>query len=204
MGELELGSLAEKANAEHRACESAAATAVEHAMNAGEHLARVKASLAHGEFLPWLSANFEGSRRTASTYIRLADNREALNEKRASHSIRGALAELSAPKEEPTRADGLQGMPRAYYVSREETERIQAQLQRLDIFNDVGVLPRVKEGTTPDELELGFKLLEAIIEQGELQKGMIARAVGVSREELDERVVERRHARRRNGGFKPG
>jgi hypothetical protein len=100
MGELELGSLAEKANAEHRACESAANAAVEHAMNAGEHLARVKASLAHGEFLPWLEANFEGSRRTASAYIRLSDNREALNGKRASHSIRGALAELSSPLEE--------------------------------------------------------------------------------------------------------
>jgi hypothetical protein len=192
--EKNLATLAEQINVEHRACESAATAAVEHAMNAGEHLAAVKVSLAHGEFLPWLSANFEGSRRTASTYIRLFDNRDALNEKRASHSIRGALAELSAPEkpqEEPTRTDGLQGMPRAYYISREETERVQAQLKRLDIFGSEGNLPTVKEGTTPDELELGFKLLEAIIEQGEVQKGMIARAVGVSREELDERVTER-------------
>jgi hypothetical protein len=97
MGELDRG-LAEKINAEHRACEQAAATAVEHAMNAGDYLEEAKAGLAHGEFLPWLKENFEGSRQTADVYRKLASNRERLNCQRAGNlSIRGALAELSAP-----------------------------------------------------------------------------------------------------------
>lgn len=112
MSEVELTPV-ERINAEHRACEVAAHSAVEHAINAGELLTEVKAELGHGEFGTWLEANFEGTARSAQTYMKLARNRDALeaNTQHRTHlnsiglwlpasdlSIRGALAELPPPK----------------------------------------------------------------------------------------------------------
>lgn len=94
--------LTEQINAEHRAVEDAARSAVEHAMNAGDMLAEKKASLQHGEWGAWLAQHFEGSQNTAGVYMKLARNREALgNSQHARNlSIRGALAELDSPDEE--------------------------------------------------------------------------------------------------------
>ncbi len=96
-----LEDLAAEINAEHRACEAAAVSAVEHAMRAGEMLAEVKQNLKHGEWLPWLEANFEGTPRTAQVYMKLHSRRgELSNTQRASHlSIRGALEELAPPSD---------------------------------------------------------------------------------------------------------
>ncbi len=106
MGELELGSLAEKANAEHRACEEAATTALSHAMNAGDLLTGAKARLPHGAFGAWLEANFAGSGRTARAYMRVARHRDELEAQRqrsATLSLDGALRALSAPVDAPRR-----------------------------------------------------------------------------------------------------
>ncbi len=106
MGELELGSLAEKANAEHRACEEAATTALSHAMNAGDLLTGAKARLPHGEFGAWLEENFAGSGRTARAYMRVARHRDELEAQRqtsATLSLDGALKALSAPVDAPRR-----------------------------------------------------------------------------------------------------
>jgi hypothetical protein len=102
MQELAKG-LAERINVEHRAVEEAARSAVEHAIVAGDLLNDAKEQLGHGEFGPWLLANFEGSRQTADIYRKLAAHKDELSEcQRASNlSIRGALREL-----EPAREDG--------------------------------------------------------------------------------------------------
>jgi hypothetical protein len=94
-----LEDLAARINAEHRACEAAAVSAVEHAIRAGEMLVEVKSSLKHGEWLPWLEDNFEGTARTAQVYMQLHSRRSELtNTQRASHlSIRSALKELAPP-----------------------------------------------------------------------------------------------------------
>ncbi len=68
--EKNLETLAERINAEHRACEEAATTALSHAMNAGDLLAGAKARLPHGGFGAWLEENFAGSGRTARAYMR--------------------------------------------------------------------------------------------------------------------------------------
>lgn len=126
----DLLTLADQINAEHRACEQAAATAVEHAIHCGEMLAEVKDNLKHGEWLPWLKTNFEGSRQTADVYRKLAANKDALNCQRASNlSIRGALTELEAePTEKPTKApyaqlwiphEGGGRLARTYYTMEE-------------------------------------------------------------------------------------
>lgn len=93
---------AEEINAEHWACEEAAQNSIQHAIRCGEMLEEKKSSLRHGEWGPWLEANFDGSDRTARTYMKVASNKgELSNRKRASDlSIRGALRELSAPEEE--------------------------------------------------------------------------------------------------------
>src|SRR5215203_3926951 len=106
MGEVEkrLGKLAERINAEHRACETAVNSALTHAMNAGGMLSEVKASLPHGAFGPWLKENFAGSDRTARAYMRVHSRLDELEVKRQSSatlSLDGALKTLSTPKDAP-------------------------------------------------------------------------------------------------------
>jgi len=103
--EAALESLAARINAEHRACEVAVASAVEHAIRAGEMLVEAKKHSGHGNWLPWLQENFEGSHDTAQVYMRLARNREFLlnNEHARFSSIRGAVTELKREDREKRR-----------------------------------------------------------------------------------------------------
>jgi hypothetical protein len=104
--EATLENLAAEINDYHAKCEEAVGQAVSYAMEAGDRLAKVKEGLGHGEWLPWLEKNFKGTPRTAQAYMRIASNRKELEMRStASHlSIRGALKELSAPKEEDIEA----------------------------------------------------------------------------------------------------
>ena len=90
-----LTALAEKINAEHAIAEEHARTAVQHAIRCGELLTEAKTQVAHGQWLPWLEANFVGSDRTASAYMRLAANRQHVADL---SSVREALEHLSEPK----------------------------------------------------------------------------------------------------------
>lgn len=74
-------------------------SAVQHAIQAGELLTEAKAQVKHGEWLPWLGANFPASTRTAQGYMRLAERAE--DAQRLAHlGVGGALKELAAPKED--------------------------------------------------------------------------------------------------------
>jgi hypothetical protein len=97
-----LENLATEINHYHAKCEEAVGQAVAYAMEAGDRLAKAKDGLGHGEWLPWLQKNFKGTPRTAQAYMRVASNRRELEMRStASHlSLRGALKELSAPREE--------------------------------------------------------------------------------------------------------
>lgn len=122
MGELELTRV-EEINAEHHACEAAVRSAVDHAIRAGEMLAEVKGRLRHGEWLPWLLENFEGSERQAQTYMRVARNKDELNPQRASDmSIRSALAQLSASEPADYRLAAL-SLPKRRGFQREDAIR---------------------------------------------------------------------------------
>lgn len=74
VGEVEkgLGKLAEEINAEYRAFERDVKSATEHALRCGVLLEEKKASLGHGEWLPWLRDHFEGSERHAQRFMKLA------------------------------------------------------------------------------------------------------------------------------------
>jgi predicted metal-dependent hydrolase len=64
------------------------------------------ASLAHGQWLPWLKAQQESgaiefTERTASRYIRVASNRTRVSDSENSPSIRAALELLTDKDESP-------------------------------------------------------------------------------------------------------
>ena len=92
----DLDDLAGEIRREHQLAEQHFKAAVAHAINAGQLLIEAKRQVKHGEWLPWLEANFPGSRRTATTYMKLAENG-----KRVSHlpTVREALAVLTTPKQ---------------------------------------------------------------------------------------------------------
>src|SRR5512144_2268302 len=70
---------AQQIDSEHRLALAKAGEAIQHAINCGRMLLEVKASLNHGEWLPWLKAQQEGgaisfSEVTAQRYMRVASN----------------------------------------------------------------------------------------------------------------------------------
>lgn len=91
---LTLAELASEANRFHLEAESKAQSAVESAWFAGHALIAAKAQCAHGDWLPWLQANFSGSQPTASRYISLASNYSHANSLEPGVSLRGALAAI--------------------------------------------------------------------------------------------------------------
>jgi hypothetical protein len=72
--EMGLGELAAMANEYHTKAEGSARSALEAAWIAGSALLAAKDQLGHGEWLPWVQANFYGSRQTAADYMRIAKN----------------------------------------------------------------------------------------------------------------------------------
>jgi DUF3102 family protein len=96
-----LDALKQRINEEHRRCEEAVGSALEHAINAGEGLVQMKDNLSHGTWGRWLRENFEGSECTAQAYMRLYRRRDEIRNGAADLSIRGALSSLSVPKPEP-------------------------------------------------------------------------------------------------------
>lgn len=59
----------------HELARASAVTAVNHAEQAGKLLIEVKASMTHGEWLPWLQANVTVSPRQAQRYIAVAQGK---------------------------------------------------------------------------------------------------------------------------------
>ncbi len=94
-----LEDLAVAINEEHRACEGAMRSTLEHARRAGEMLIHAKTDVPHGEWEAWLKDNFEGSTRTAQGYMQVFRRWGELQETQrvADLSLRGALKELSEP-----------------------------------------------------------------------------------------------------------
>jgi len=88
-----LAELADIANREHDLAYAAANDAVKHAINCGRALLEAKGQLQHGDWLPWLEANFVGSIRKAQVWTQLAANAQ-----HAAHlpSIRAGLRALAA------------------------------------------------------------------------------------------------------------
>lgn len=89
--------LARIANTEHKLAREAGESMLEHAFRAGEALIAAKARQRHGEWLPWLAANFDGSQGTAKRYMQVASNRSRVSDL-DEPSLRKALKAASGAK----------------------------------------------------------------------------------------------------------
>lgn len=97
-----LQELADKANEEHRKVEAAMGNALQHARRAGKVLVEAKERTHHGEWLPWLEANFEGSERVAQMYMRVHSRWpeiEANTKSVSDLTLTGALRAIGPPQE---------------------------------------------------------------------------------------------------------
>lgn len=99
-------SLVDEINRRHREVEQHARATLESAIECGRLLTAAKESLPHGEWLPWLSENFDGSERTAQTYMRLHEHgddilaaRDGNPQRVADLSLRAALRDIATPRE---------------------------------------------------------------------------------------------------------
>ena len=100
-----LPDLAERINAEHHQAEALLHDSLQHALQAGRLLREVKARLDHGEWLPWLKNNFDGSTRTAQVYMGLQTKLLKLGAKKrnavALLSLRQVIASTSRKRISP-------------------------------------------------------------------------------------------------------
>jgi hypothetical protein len=96
------GVLTARINATYREVESLARSTIETGIELGGMLAEKKAALAHGEWLPWLRGNFEGSERHAQRFMQLYSERDRLlaDPTRVSDlSLSGAFKEIATPRQ---------------------------------------------------------------------------------------------------------
>lgn len=101
----ELVSLAVEIREEHEACEHdirsaehSGQSAVERAINCGRMLHEAKEKAGHGNWLPWLDANFPADARTAQSYMQLASNAQTSAHFKSIDSALKALAEPRQPE----------------------------------------------------------------------------------------------------------
>jgi hypothetical protein len=97
-----LEQLADEINSEHGKFRAAFKVTLGHALRAGLLLTEAKSEVGHGNWSGWVAQNCEFSMRTAQVYIRIASNRERVEEMLKSAgpahlSIEGVLRELAAP-----------------------------------------------------------------------------------------------------------
>jgi Protein of unknown function (DUF3102) len=157
MAQLErLDTLAERINEEHRKVEAAMGRALQHARRAGKLLVEAKERTYHGEWLPWLKANFEGSERTAQMYMRVHSRWPEIeaNTKSVSYlTLTGALGAIGPPQEADVTRERFGGPLRwaGVEAGEEPTEpREQLKGERSEDKDDYdyaqSLMAKVKEG----------------------------------------------------------
>jgi len=109
MSELLIIPTVEQINLEHQLANSKANEAVQHATNCGLMLLQVKASLSHGEWLPWLQGTIDRKElkvglRQSRKYMQLASNMHCEAHLLEAPSINAALELLS--DKEPVEQQG--------------------------------------------------------------------------------------------------
>lgn len=128
----------EQINLEHQLANSKANEAVQHATNCGLMLLQVKASLAHGEWLPWLNGEIETGRlqvgmRQVQRYTKLAANTTRESFLLEAPSIRAALELLS--DKDPEAQQGTLIDVEAERQAREAAEaKAEAERQSRELF----------------------------------------------------------------------
>jgi hypothetical protein len=100
--DVQLAQLAPEINREHDAVRAALSNGHEHARTTGQLLLEARAQCAHGTWLSWIHANFDGSERTAQAYMRVVREWDNLSLKEDPQRVadlphREALRALSTP-----------------------------------------------------------------------------------------------------------
>jgi hypothetical protein len=101
-------SRAERVNELQGMIYSSAQNMVEYAIEIGQILIEVKASLSHGEWMPWCMANLDVKKSMIENYMKMARYSQRVGNLEGVSSIREALKLLEPPKEPkllPTRVD---------------------------------------------------------------------------------------------------
>ncbi len=89
----------------HQQVQESLRNALLYAWKAGEILSQVRSSLPHGEWTPWLSANFQGTPQTARGYMRIFEQWDEIESALATNpnlSLRRGLKILSSPNTAPS------------------------------------------------------------------------------------------------------
>lgn len=106
----ELKSLAREIQDEHLMFEQAGQSMFQHAVNCGEMLIQAKAQVKHGEWMPWVEANFPDSYRLAASFMQAATAvTEGKLQASAHLTLDAALAELAEPREVSEPEVGVDG-----------------------------------------------------------------------------------------------
>jgi Protein of unknown function (DUF3102) len=110
--EKRLGKLAEQINGEHRKVEVAMGKALGHGKRAGKLLVEAKERTRHGEWLPWLEGNFEGTPRRAQQYMRIYSQWaeiEANTKQISDLTLTEALKIIGSPRENILTREPIEG-----------------------------------------------------------------------------------------------
>lgn len=99
VSEPTLFELAAEANHWHQEALNHAGSAVECAWYAGRALNLAKEQRRHGDWLPWLSENFNGSHDTATRYMTLAANYASVRNLDSPQSVRSLLKAITSKKD---------------------------------------------------------------------------------------------------------
>ena len=101
MNLLPIETLKDMANEKAELVEKNARRTVMDAIDCGKCLTAIKEQLEHGEWLPWLGANWNYSRKTAAQYMQISNVTRTLHLEDAA-SINDALRMITEKKEEST------------------------------------------------------------------------------------------------------
>lgn len=167
---IELDLLAYKANDAHHKAEATAYSALEYAKEAGEYLAAAKALCKHGEWLPWLEANFEGSKRTAQAYMQVAAGWHEIEAKAQSSallSVNQALQLLSYNgngEDEPDPVEEANDARVHHLSDEEEPQEPEAEPISDTVLELVKAVAREskRQGLTPDAAHTARVLVETL------------------------------------------
>jgi hypothetical protein len=162
-----LAELAVQINAEHGHVESAIRDGLAHARQAGLLLLQAKTRVPHGNFLPWLQANFKATSRTARRYMQIAEHWEEVVAKGGtSLGLHGALKLLTRQNDKLAqngRARPFCPPALAYYHQNGLIDE-GALRQLLDLQQDFGpeILTQLRFSPPPTEIRHGWLLLNML------------------------------------------
>lgn len=137
--QADLGELAAIANKFHEQVEESGRSMLQAAWNAGQALLNAKVLCEHGDWIPWVEANFHGSLRTAQVYMQLA-NAQTSAHLESGTSIDSALDSIrdqaAPPKAKRGKGKQLEPSSRDRYVKRYNAVSESLSVIVHDIQND--------------------------------------------------------------------